>query len=52
MTYISALITILQDRVNHLEELKKCYPESEMVKVDKEINTLENILNILVGLDD
>ena len=52
MSYISALSTILQDRVNHLEELKKCYPESEIHKVEKEINGLENILNILVGLDE
>ena len=49
-TYVSALTTIIQDRVNHLEELLKHYDDGEQDEVVKEINALENILNILVGL--
>ena len=49
-TYVSALIVIIQDRVNYLEGIKMQYPESERGEVIEEIITLENVLNILVGL--
>jgi hypothetical protein len=52
MTYINSLIVIIQDRINHLEEILKHYDDGHKDSVVKEINALENILNILVGLDN
>ena len=52
MAYVNSLIVIIQDRVNHLESIKKDYPADEQGYVQEEIDTLEKVLDLLVTVAD
>lgn len=56
MSYVNALTTIVQDRVNHLEDLyrekKEILGAGDKLACLKEQEALEKVLDILVGLDE
>lgn len=52
MSYIRALIVLIQSHVNHLEEIKKEYPKDEQGYLQDEIDILEKVLDLLVTVGE
>jgi len=52
MTYAASMITIIQDRVNHLEEILRHYDDGNKDSVVKEIEVLEEVLNLLTTVPE